>query len=60
MRQIRKSGSMSEVWKRSRAEIVRHPQTKERATANANFGLNHRATPRLYYKKMGHHWPREV
>ena len=46
MRQIRTSGSMSGAWKRSRAELLRHRQTKGPATDRLH--LNHRATSRLY------------
>ena len=34
------------MWKRSTVQLVRHPQTKGRATDRLN--LNHRATSRLY------------
>ena len=46
MREIRLSGSMSGMWKRSTAGLVRHRQTKGPATDRPN--LNHRATSRLY------------
>jgi hypothetical protein len=46
MREIRTSGLMSEMWKRSMVELVRHPQTKGRGTDRLD--LNHRATSRLY------------
>jgi hypothetical protein len=41
---------MSEMWKRSMVELVRHPQTKGRVTARLH--LNHRATSRLYAPRM--------
>src|ERR1700738_870919 len=46
MREIRLSGSMSGMWKRSRVNLVRHRQTKEPGTDRGH--LNHRATSRLY------------
>jgi len=46
MREIRLSGSMSGMWKRSRVNLVRHRQTKEPGTDRGD--LNHRATSRLY------------
>src|ERR1035437_7365848 len=36
------------MWKRSRAEMMGHSQTKERATGNPNLSLNHRAASRLH------------
>ena len=46
MREIRLSGSMSGMWKRSMVRLVRHRPTKGPATDRQN--LNHRATSRLY------------
>src|SRR6266436_1576036 len=43
------SGSTSGMWKRSRAELVRHRQTKGSATDRPH--LNHRATPRLHVRR---------
>ena len=46
MRASRTSGSRSGTWKRSRAALVRHRQTKGPDTDRRH--LNHRATSRLY------------
>jgi hypothetical protein len=46
MREIRLSGSMSGMWKRSKVNLVRHRQTKGPETDRGH--LNHRATSRLY------------
>ncbi len=46
MREIRLSGSMSGMWKRSTVGLVRHRRTKGPATDRPI--LNHRATSRLY------------
>jgi hypothetical protein len=48
MREIRTSGLMSGMWKRSMVQLVRHPQTKGRDTDRLH--LNHRATSRLYQR----------
>ena len=52
MREIRPSGSMSGMWKRSMVGLVRHRQTKGPATDRPI--LNHRATSRLYIIYWGH------
>ncbi len=46
MREIRVSSSMSGMWKRSMAWLMRHRQTKGPGTDRPD--LNHRATSRLY------------
>ena len=40
---------MSGKWKRSMVAILRHSQTKGRATGEPNCHLNHRVTSRLYW-----------
>jgi len=40
-------GSISGVWKRGMAQLMRHRQTKGPETARPH--LNYRATPRLYH-----------
>ena len=46
MREIRTSGSMSGMWKRSMVRIMRHRRTKGPETDRPD--LTHRATSRLY------------
>ena len=53
MREIRTSGSMSGIWKRSKAMLLRHRQTKGPETDRLN--LNHRATSLLYEPTVIHY-----
>ena len=51
MREMRMSGSMSGMWKRSTDWLMRHRQTKGPETDRPV--LNHRVTSRLYPYLMG-------
>ena len=61
MREMRLSGSISGVWKRGTAQLMRHRQTKGPETDRLH--INHRATPRLYrFWGLGRfvHYPTEL